>query len=291
MRSIESAISVLVAVAFTAGMLPIPVVAQDDRRADTCRDMANRIKEAKDLSAMEALSQEIEQRWRSSDAEVYARCMSTLAGELRSRKLGDTMNKQRGLAQYYAMRTLDKADQIPLDLECELLRGVQQRLDAGGNELDGQPWAQLRREQATLWLHAWRRLQRVIDPNWDPDDLPMINVPAPDGFPAGVAPEAVEDPQARARYKAAIVANREKAAKYDEQYRARQLQQHWLKTAEQFIISSYMVSPGATSELQSLLEQYITDTRVRERILRAVSTKKMPEHLTVSLTTKPSQGE
>lgn len=294
MKGTRSYRPALVVMAAFVGMLPVRSWAQEYWQADLTPEleMANRIRaqsEAKNFAAMEALAQEIEQRWRSSDPEMYARCTSRLAGRLTTQVFDET-KKNLGFAQHLAMRALEVADQIPLDVAYELLGPVQQRLDAAGNRLDDQAWAELRKKQAKLWLHAWQRVARTIDPHWDPDDLPQMNVMPPSGtwILAGVAPDAIEDPELRAQHEAAIALNERKAARHREQYRARQLRERWLNTGERFLIHAYMIAPDASSELEALLMQHVTDAGFRDEILNAVRTKRLPERMTIQVTTQPT---
>jgi hypothetical protein len=165
-------------------------------------------------------------------------------------------------------------------------------VDGDGKAVVGHALDNLRRQQAVLWLGAWKRLEASIDKNWDPEDLPVGNVTPPlgTGLPAGVAPEAIEDPELRAQYIADIEANRRKAAEYRVQADVRDLQKHWIPWAKHFLIDSYMAAPDRTEELQTLLDQYVGDAADKRQIVEAVKNKKMPEDLPFKMiTTQPAQ--
>jgi hypothetical protein len=236
---------------------------------------------------LEELANTIRARYSSTEPEVYARLTARTCGALQAIDMPD--GRRLYLAQKFAREALVKDAGISVDARCDLVRHVQQEVDAQGKTLTGDALADLRREQAALWLDAWKRLEASIDKNWDPEDVPELNVmpPAEAGLPGGVAPEQVSDPQLRARYVAAIEANRQKAARYKVQTTARKLQKRWVPEAERFLIRSYMNTPDRVDELRTLLTKHLTDADARSRILDAVKNKKMPEDLVLRNTTRP----
>ncbi len=181
---------------------------------------------------------------------------------------------------------------MPLDAQCDLLEAVRKNVGRDGKRLKGNPRAQLRKNQVALQLRAWQRIEQTIDRNWDPDDMPAMNLAPPNatGLPSGVAPSAVKDPQLRAEYEAAIEANRQKAARYRLQSRARKLKKRWIRHAERFIIRTYIQPPARLAELEALLNVYVADAAKRARILDAVKNKKMPDDLILRNTTQPAKG-
>jgi hypothetical protein len=142
----------------------------------------------------------------------------------------------------------------------------------------GADFAQRRKKDVEIRLHAWKRLTDAIDPNWDPNDLPLLNVTPPPttGMRAGIAPEAIKDPKSRAEYEAAIEKNRQKAERYRKQSRLRTWLKRFPKRAEEYIIRAYSKPPFNLDELKEYLEKYAVDEKTRARILDAV-TKNMQE--------------
>jgi len=241
------------------------------------------------LTQLDALGREIEREWRQTDVETYARLTLKICGRLGAL---DLVGPQRHhLAQSFAIRALEKADDMPLDVECRLVRNVQRKTDVDGKPIEGEARAQLRRRQATLWLHAWQRIENTIDKNWDPNKTRYAKVcpPAATGLSPGVAPSAIKDPKLRAEYEAAIEANRQKIARATLQIRARDLKKYWIPGAERFIIRSYIEAPAGDDELKSLLDSYVSDLAKRARILDAVKNKKMPDDLILRNTTRPAK--
>lgn len=295
----------LMVAGIVTAILPVLLVAKDWKPTEAYRETVNRIealskirglssqKKLERLGKLEKLGQEIEKKWRATDVETYALLTYKVSATLGS--LDFRTPRCHYLARSFAMRALEKADKFPLHVECQLLGYVQQRSDAKGNTLKGKAWAVLRKKQANLWLHAWQRIEKTIDKNWDPKDLPSINVMLPPGVSgvAGMSPKHIKDPKLRAQYEAAIAANKKKNEEYGRQYRARRLKKYRIPRAERFIIRAYMEPPTGKAELkelEALLQQYIPDAGKRTRILKAVENKKMPDDLILRrITTHPAK--
>lgn len=237
---------------------------------------------------LEAMSQEIEQDWGNRDIEKYGRLMNTLTGRIGGMDVSAGLRDY--LAQKMALQALEKADKMPLDVHCDLLRGARRNVGQGGKPLAGNAWAELRKSLATLQLAGWQRIDKTIDENWDPNDTGVLNVSPPDGANAnaGVAPEAIADPNLRAEYERAIEINRQKIARATLQRKARDLKKYWIPGVERFLIKAYMDDPDRLEELEVLLSSYIEDEAKRSRILDAVKEKKMPEDLVIRNTTQPT---
>jgi hypothetical protein len=231
------------------------------------------------LEELEKLGDEIEQSWRTSDVESYARLTFKVACAIGGYDYGTKGTTY--LAKSFVMRALEKADEMSLEVECRLVNGVGGNVDAEGKPLKGEAWTALREKQARLWLHAWQRIEKTIDKTWDPDDLPQMNVTPPHGASgeAGMAPSAIKDPQLRAEYEAAIEANRKKNERYHQQSTAAKLKKYWVPEAERFLIGAYMKPPAANAELEALLNTYISDADRRARLLKAVETGELPADL------------
>ncbi|MHC4707514.1 MAG: hypothetical protein ACYS8I_10570, partial [Planctomycetota bacterium] len=136
----------------------------------------------------------------------------------------------------------------------------------------GEKWAQIRKRDVQVRLHAWKRLVNAIDPNWDANDLPFVNImpPLATNLPSGVAPEAIKDPKLRAQYEAAIEKNRLKAERYNEQSGLRKWLRRFPPRAERYIVRAYSKPPYNPEELKQYLETYIETQPTKTRILNAV---------------------
>lgn len=222
-----------------------------------------------DFEKYEEFADQIQNKWSSKNKEHYARLMLEVCGPLSSGNFkGD---RRYELARKYALSALADANNIALETELELTGHVI-TLMIGPNASKGEDFAQRRKKDVQIRLHAWKRLLDAIDPDWDPNDFPSINVmpPMETGLPAGVSAETIEDPNLRAEYEASIEKNRQKAEIYRQQYKLRKWLKMFPRYAEPYIIQAYSLPPYDTEELQEFLAIYITDPNTTNRILYKV---------------------
>jgi hypothetical protein len=240
------------------------------------------------LGELEAIGHEVERKFRESDAEGYGRITNEVCGALGA--LDSNTLRRSYLAQAFAMRALEKANEMPLEVECELVRYVASDADAEGRILTPEARGEVRRQQVVRWRHAWQRIVNTIDDEWDPSDTGIGNFrpPGPWG-PAGMAAKDIRDPKLRAEYEAAITANEQKIARAMLQRRARDLREFWVPGAERFIIWSYSEEPERTEELKALLEQYVSDVARRHEILESVKQRRLLGRLQLRNTTQPAR--
>lgn len=254
---------------------PVRVMAGDAEWAKICTEMRDRmmkLSKDRDLQAMEKLGHEIERDWRAADAVKYAHLTLQLCGQLVSQHFGHS-GKQGGLSQAFAMEALKEADKIPLELECELLERARHQLDVEGKTPSGEGWAKMRKEQLKLWLHAWQRLEKTIDKNWNPDDVPEMDLKGLEGvsFVSGMTSCLTNDPKLKAKYEAAVEAFRKKREYYSEQHQIRQLMKSFYAEAEQYVIQAYSTPPFNLEELQQALDASLADQDRRASILNTVT--------------------
>ncbi|GMU22059.1 MAG: hypothetical protein AMXMBFR13_21470 [Phycisphaerae bacterium] len=245
----------------------------------------------RNLRQLEELGREVERELRSVNVELYGSRSLRIVDALANFPQKDA-SKAKGLAIRFAQRALEKADEFSLDLHCSFLGYLSAPLDEEGNRLSGKAWARQRKEYALLWLRAYQRIEQTIDPAWDPDDVVPAKVMPPGSGAPDADPRAISDPVLRARYEAAIEANREQKRRYLEQYRARWLQEKWLPKAEFRLINLYSSPPERRAELRQLLEEYVSDPERRREIMGAVEKEGMPERLErrfLRFETRPAQ--
>jgi len=230
-----------------------------------------------DLKEYEKFCDEIQERWKNRNKEHYGRLMLEVCKPLSSGRLkGD---RRYEVARKYALSALTHANDISLETELQLTGHVV-TLMYTPNSPKGEDFAQLRKKDVEIRLHAWKRLIDAIDPNWDPNDKPVRNVapPTETGLPSGVTPEAIKDSKLRAEYKQAIDKNRKKAEKYLKQSKMRDWLKSYPKSAERDIILAYSEPPFNLEELRQYLEKYIVDKKTRARILDSVK-KNIEKHI------------
>ena len=89
-------------------------------------------------------------------------------------------------------------------------------------------------------------------------------------MPAGVSPDAIKDPKLRAEYEAAIADNSAKVRRNNDQQYLKQNSGRFYAEAERYLVSAYSRPPMGSSQLKTLLTEYVADPVVRKRILDEV---------------------
>lgn len=224
-----------------------------------------------DLKKYEYFADRIQNKWKGGNKEYYARLMLEVCGPLGSGKFKD--KRCYDLRRQYALSALEEPNDIALVTELELTGRVITFL-IGHKAPEGEDFAQRRKKDVKIRLHAWKRLLDAIDPNWDPNDLPLINVtpPTKTGLPPGISHEAIEDSVLRAEYKAAIEKNRQKAEIYRQQSKLRKWLKRFPRRAEGYMIRAYSKSPYNLPELEKALNKYLSDEKTKAKIIESVKT-------------------
>lgn len=230
-----------------------------------------------DLEEYEKFADEIQNKWRDRNKEYNARLILEICGPLSSGTFED--DRRHDLARKYALSVLEKSEEISVEMELKLTGHVMTSMYTP-NAPKGEDLAQRRNKDVEIRLHAWRRLLDAIDPNWDPNDKPLRNVPPPYGttISAGASPEHIKDPKLRAEYEAAIKKNTKKTERYLEQDRLRSWLKSYPRRAERYIVKAYSKPPFNLEELKQYLGKYAVDEKTQARILDAVK-KNMEKHI------------
>jgi hypothetical protein len=219
-----------------------------------------------DLGVLERTADAIEPAlWSSHEAGGYLRFFEELCRRLSSFDLGNWPEQDR-LVRKYANVALRNAPELPLAAELALLEHLVPVAPHGTP--GGAAWQATRRDAATRWLSALRRLDEEVDGDFDPDDVPLVNVPVPgENLPAGVAPEHVSDPALRREYERTVQRNAEHAVRYLRQVELRRLREHYRPVATRAIVDSYAQPPDDTDELRQLLADHESDPAQRVAIM------------------------
>ena len=222
---------------------------------------------ANDLVAYEEFADGVLAKWMPRNKECRARVVLHIVWPLSSGQFAD--RRQYDLARTYALSALAEPNEITLETEIRLIGHVMTHTRGGP---EGEEYARQRKRNTEVRLHAWKRVIDTIDPNWDPNDLPYLNVPLPPGVfgTSGMDPKSIKDPKQRAAYEQAIERNNLKTQKFHEQNRARRWLKRFPQEAEEYIIQMYSKPPYNPEELSILLKQFVADERTRTRILDTV---------------------
>ena len=129
-----------------------------------------------------------------------------------------------------------------------------------------------RREVLEAWLQVLAAVDGSLDLAFDPADVPGGNlIPPPSGgvgYPAGVDPKAISDPQARAAYEAALTKNRKKADSYNLQTQLRLLDDQASADVDRFVATCYRSgTPGDRKEIDQACDAVSLSKPRRARIL------------------------
>ena len=138
-------------------------------------------------------------------------------------------------------------------------------------EVDPKVRAKLRSDCLVQWLELVALVDRHLDPDFDPDDVPEEFVeppPVPGGavLRAGADPALVPDPRTREQYENAIAANRAKAERYRVQTQLRRIGERIATQTENFVRNHYRSAPADQRELKGALERIIKDPGRKARL-------------------------
>lgn len=258
-------------------LVAISCQAQSDQFARDYMRVTN-LRESKRTDSFEQAARDIHDSWFPVDKQAYGRLMAhTLKSWVSACKRSDEP-VPTGQIQKYAALVLStynpaKPDNIDIDTQFALVSILHEKYSYSKGKQSDEDWRLARRKGHARWLHVWRRLEKAIDKDWDSDDVPVENVPLPegaDGF-AGMPPELIEDPGLRAAYEKAIRENQEKTRIRNEQLRLRSLKKRYAPILEKYLASMYSIAPFDNQELKQHLNAYGLDKKVEDRILRTVT--------------------
>lgn len=241
-------------------------VSKNEYQTDVDRLIALRSRPFEELIS---LASQLEAKWQRLDWNSYARIMAHVCSEISDRGLND--ERVRAQREHFARVALSHSSMYLWEHESFLVGSLGYRQYSS----DVNTWLRERREKAELWLHALRRLEKQTDPSFDINDrksLPAMRVSPPyeTGLPAGTPPSAIKDERLRAKYEAAIADNKRKALRVDEQLPLLAHGPAFKQRAEHWLIQAYSQPPNRTAELKHLLNSYVRDNNIRQRILSEV---------------------
>jgi len=239
---------------------------------------AHTLRNSKDIKGLESMVKEIQSKWSQKDKQKYGALMvNTLNSWASACRRSDKKPPMETIRQYanQVLSTYDpnKPDNISIETEFALVSILHgQYIYTKGKRTDEQ-WASHRRKGVKRFFHAWQRLENAIDPTWEPDDVPKINIDLPKGVPGfpGMPPEMIKDPVLRAEYEQAIKKNREKIKIRNEQLKLRNIKKRYFRIVEKYLVSTYSIPPYDNEELEEYLNKYITDEKTRAQIVDALT--------------------
>jgi len=139
-------------------------------------------------------------------------------------------------------------------------------LQVGERSKSGQ-WSVQRRSKLELWLKAINAVDQMLDPAFNPSDVPQMNIALP-GVPmdSGVDPSAIKDPTLRARYEKALKENAAKAERYRVQTRLRKIDTQWSAALNAYIKSEYKPQDADIDEIKRCADRCLSSPVRRGQI-------------------------
>lgn len=133
---------------------------------------------------------------------------------------------------------------------------------------DDEKWRRQRRRRLEMWLWAINKIDHTIDPNFNPADVPQMNVAPPVGaeVSAGASPRAIKDPKLRREYEEAVKANAQKADRYRLQYLLRRLDKQWSTQMLAFAGSRYTSNPEDVKEVRGLIDTILSNSQRKKQL-------------------------
>ena len=217
----------------------------------------------RDLDTLESVVNRKATEWQEKDRNSFIAYMSKACSLLSSYDVGD-ISKRASLLSKYAIRVLKSGD-LPMRDQVQFV----EFLMFDPPTLDETSWRSLREQKAELWLAARRRVAKSLNPTFDFEDRPFLNVPTPagSGARAGSSPESIKDPKLRAEYQIAVAQNSAKAQRYNDQYWLKRNAPHFYEETERYLVNAYSRAPADLAQVERLLSQYGDDSALRGRIL------------------------
>ena len=132
---------------------------------------------------------------------------------------------------------------------------------------------QLRKTVLHRWLCLLAQLDRHLDPNFNPEDMPQLVVAPPITkgdvlHRPGVNPVKIKEPQARAQYEAAIAANQTKSVNYNLQTDLRRIDERINHRIKIFIMDSYAATIDDQREINLAIESDIQSPQRKAQLLK-----------------------
>jgi hypothetical protein len=180
--------------------------------------------------------------------------------------------------QKYLSEAEAHEQEFEVELEPERLREAYMALE-GVNLREGYDptiHRQLRAKCLSVWLNLVQLLDRYLDPNFDPRDVPekIVEPPPVQGgvvLRPGADPALIADPKARAEYKKAIATNREKAIRFRLQINLHRLNERIPPRVEAFIRNSFSPTPDDQAELRTAIDKLIKNPRRKVELLKLLA--------------------
>lgn len=159
-------------------------------------------------------------------------------------------------------------------LETDVLKVVGKELERLAEEEDVRSGTtkEHRKNVLRTWLEGLAVIDRLLDPNFDPENVPQINVMPPlgTGLSSGASPDAIRDPTLRREYKRAIELNAQKSEHYHGQKALRDLDEKWSLKVQSYVQRNFTQKKDDIEEIQSLIDTCVTTKSRKKQLKKAL---------------------
>jgi hypothetical protein len=138
------------------------------------------------------------------------------------------------------------------------------------------PPLEVRSRGALAWITLFRHIDQYLDPNFDPNDLPSVNVIPPATsrgvrYPSGVDPSAISDAKARTKYSELLNQNRAKLEQYNYQHHLRRVNERALEGFHEYAKHFFSHSRADLAELRRILDGAPLGTARKKQLAKRMS--------------------
>lgn len=224
------------------------------------------VQKSKNLQKFISSVKFLQDKWDKKNHRISQQLTLSVCDTLTSQDFGfDNIETKIDLAQSYAEVALNRPLEEPLHIRAKLV------MTFASEYLFDSKFLQRRRQRTKLWLMVWSEIEHKINLGVSASKPAMLNVPVPNNVaPAGIDPEAINDPEIRDRYKKAIAENSRIADSLRTQSQLLSLEKRYSMSAIKYISKAYSTPPFNLPELSLLLDKYDIGKERKKRILDAV---------------------
>ena len=182
------------------------------------------------------------------------------------------MSDAQGAIRSEATATLRQYDETR---QSALLRQAGDQISREDGSAPPDP-AQARRvglDRVALWAELLARFKRDLDPDFDPDNAPTMQIMPPlignMQLPPGVPPSAITDPALRRKYEQDIAANKTRTARYADQNRLHEAHMAVLERAEDSVRDAHEKLGLSADDIRAALAKGDLLPADRETLIKA----------------------
>jgi hypothetical protein len=213
----------------------------------------------------------IDEEWVKENRNDYAELMKEICDDLSRLPLWGNKLPDNALIREYALKALDKPDEIFILLELDLIGYLQPPLDIKAREA----FAEERKENTAKRLHCLKRWMDSIDPSWINGKAREKLLPYPREVYDSTGQlmlQSITDPDLMRKCKEITKHNAQIIKIDNEQSLLRQEKDRFMDEMKR-IVEYYSLVPYNTEELKELLNEYDIDKKMASEMLNTVRAK------------------